>query len=274
MASRAAKSSGLGGKDAAPSKVSTKSSTIASKDSSKSVTVDGKQVLGTRKRAAFGEVTNKGASVASVNLDGASKTDKKPVEKKASTSTLSTTTTSRAPRRTRASTAAEEAAKEEESAAPPAATKRRAPAAASTATSSKPVPTTSRSTTATRKPATSASAATSRSSRPVGVVKREVKALENHNDNYDEVEAAPAKRPRTSSPVKVDPVGEVWPQEQEQIVEGPAKDEGWQDLDAEDEFQTEMVSEYVKEIFIYMQKLEVSSDLPFSTSLSLHLPRS
>jgi hypothetical protein len=266
MASRAAKSSGLGGKDAAPSKVSTKSSTIASKDSSKSVTVDGKQVLGTRKRAAFGEVTNKGASVASVNLDGASKTDKKPVEKKASTSTLSTTTTSRAPRRTRASTAAEEAAKEEESAAPPAATKRRAPAAASTATSSKPVPT--------RKPATSASAATSRSSRPVGVVKREVKALENHNDNYDEVEAAPAKRPRTSSPVKVDPVGEVWPQEQEQIVEGPAKDEGWQDLDAEDEFQTEMVSEYVKEIFIYMQKLEVSSDLPFSTSLSLHLPRS
>lgn len=41
----------------------------------------------------------------------------------------------------------------------------------------------------------------------------------------------------------------------------PAKDEGWEDLDAEDHDDPLMVTEYVEEIFQYMKKLEVRSEL-------------
>lgn len=40
---------------------------------------------------------------------------------------------------------------------------------------------------------------------------------------------------------------------------GPAKDEGWEDLDKEDADDPLMVSEYVNEIFDYMKTIEVSS---------------
>jgi hypothetical protein len=43
----------------------------------------------------------------------------------------------------------------------------------------------------------------------------------------------------------------------ESAVRARAKDEGWEDLDEEDEFDPMMVSEYVREIFVYMQRLEV-----------------
>lgn len=43
----------------------------------------------------------------------------------------------------------------------------------------------------------------------------------------------------------------------ESAVRARAKDEGWEDLDEEDEFDPMMVSEYVREIFVYMQQLEV-----------------
>lgn len=45
----------------------------------------------------------------------------------------------------------------------------------------------------------------------------------------------------------------------------PAKDEGWEDLDAEDHDDPLMVTEYVEEIFNYMRKLEVRA-----TGLALH----
>jgi hypothetical protein len=45
---------------------------------------------------------------------------------------------------------------------------------------------------------------------------------------------------------------------QEEVVEeGPAKDEGWEDLDAEDADDPLMVAEYVNEIFDYMKDLEM-----------------
>lgn len=52
-------------------------------------------------------------------------------------------------------------------------------------------------------------------------------------------------------------------QEEEVREQGPAKDEGWEDLDAEDADDPLMVAEYVNEIFDYMKELEVgrASDL-------------
>ena len=52
-------------------------------------------------------------------------------------------------------------------------------------------------------------------------------------------------------------------QEEEVQEQGPAKDEGWEDLDAEDADDPLMVAEYVNEIFDYMKELEVgrASDL-------------
>lgn len=45
---------------------------------------------------------------------------------------------------------------------------------------------------------------------------------------------------------------------QEEVKEeGPAKDEGWEDLDSEDADDPLMVAEYVNEIFDYMKELEV-----------------
>lgn len=41
-----------------------------------------------------------------------------------------------------------------------------------------------------------------------------------------------------------------------------AKDEGWTDLDAEDEMDPAMVSEYVIDAFNYMMVLEVSLSIP------------
>jgi G2/mitotic-specific cyclin 1/2 len=43
-----------------------------------------------------------------------------------------------------------------------------------------------------------------------------------------------------------------------------AKDEGWEDLDAEDEGDPAMVSEYVVDAFNYMMRIEVSSDHRFA----------
>lgn len=45
---------------------------------------------------------------------------------------------------------------------------------------------------------------------------------------------------------------------QEVKSEGPAKDDGWEDLDAEDADDPLMVAEYVNDIFEYMKELEVS----------------
>jgi hypothetical protein len=59
---------------------------------------------------------------------------------------------------------------------------------------------------------------------------------------------------------------------QEEVKEvTPAKDEGWEDLDAEDADDPLMVAEYVNEIFDYMKELEVSlaisvTDCPSSSS--------
>ncbi|CAO1627440.1 unnamed protein product [Parajaminaea phylloscopi] len=43
------------------------------------------------------------------------------------------------------------------------------------------------------------------------------------------------------------------------VATGPAKDEGWEDLDAEDADDPLMVAEYVNEIFHYMKRLEMTT---------------
>ena len=57
---------------------------------------------------------------------------------------------------------------------------------------------------------------------------------------------------------------EIQVQEKSETIIAPvqdttvAKDEGWEDLDKEDEDDPVMVAEYVVEIFEYLKKLEVS----------------
>lgn len=98
-----------------------------------------------------------------------------------------------------------------------------------------------------------------------------------------------AKRARTSSPERPTTVADAFEHRSllahaddggafeddmavpgEEVARARAKDEGWEDLDEEDEFDPMMVSEYVREIFVYMQKLEVrpASLLPSRPSSS------
>lgn len=94
------------------------------------------------------------------------------------------------------------------------------------------------------------------------------------------------KKRKTSSPVVVEPFERVG--EEDELDEGHfdvdgkeillssggkpvglrspkrerAKDEGWEDLDAEDEGDPSMVSEYVVDAFNYMMRIEVSHSFP------------
>lgn len=245
---------------------------------------NGKGVLGTRKRAAFGEVTNKNGPAGTAGAAGGAKGGASKVEKKASTTA---STTARAPRRTRASTAAEidnddvavkvEDTDEGGASSRPIFVRKRATTSTTTAVGSSTTVSNAASTSnpnRARRPAASASVSRNRVA-STSTVKRE--DLEDHfDDNHEEVDddavAVPAKRARTSSPFKAE-VSEPISRRMEVEVESsqalkaalaqevadtkPAKDEGWQDLDAEDDDDPMMVNEYVRDIFTYMQKLEV-----------------
>lgn len=234
---------------------------------------NGKQVLGTRKRAAFGEVTNKREPAGSVAAaGGASKAGASKAGEKQ-------TTVVKAPRRTRASTAAEEAIDDQPAKndnnddTRPIAVRKRAATATTATGAAASTSTTARG----RRPAV-AGASTSRSRVPSTSTTSKREALDDVNGNEidDDALAVPTKRARTSSPFKAEGVTaatkmEVEAEQKQSLKETlaqevadtkPAKDEGWQDLDAEDDDDPMMVNEYVRDIFIYMQKLEVRPNLP------------
>ena len=84
-----------------------------------------------------------------------------------------------------------------------------------------------------------ASATSIATAAPVAVASRSSKVQLNEvRDTDDKMEAPQAKRPKTEATK-------------------PAKDEGWEDLDAEDAEDPLMVAEYVNDIFEYMKELEI-----------------
>ncbi|SPO28651.1 probable Clb1 - B-type cyclin 1 [Ustilago trichophora] len=97
-----------------------------------------------------------------------------------------------------------------------------------------------------RRDATTKSVATA----PVAVASRSSKTQLNEvHDTDDKMEAPQAKRLKTEATK-------------------PAKDEGWEDLDAEDAEDPLMVAEYVNDIFEYMKELEITN-MPNGDYMSL-----
>jgi len=82
---------------------------------------------------------------------------------------------------------------------------------------------------------------------------------EEEEDNQYEVDTRQSKRIKTDNYVEEEVEEEV----EFEVEEGPAKDEGWLDLDAEDIDDPLMVAEYVNDIFEYMKALEVSTRWSF-----------
>lgn len=73
-----------------------------------------------------------------------------------------------------------------------------------------------------------------------------------------EVDTRETKRIKTGGNYADEPLEDDFVQVEEEEEEGPAKDEGWIDLDLEDIDDPLMVAEYVNDIFDYMKALEVS----------------
>ncbi|KAJ9473920.1 G2/mitotic-specific cyclin-2 [Pseudozyma hubeiensis] len=91
-----------------------------------------------------------------------------------------------------------------------------------------------------RRDASNTSVATTASAAPIAHASRSSNAQLNEvRDTDDKMEAPQAKRLKTEQANK------------------PAKDEGWEDLDAEDAEDPLMVAEYVNDIFEYMKELEI-----------------
>ena len=203
---------------------------------------DGK-VDATKPRAALGEVTNAAKKAADKGKDGKALEKKALVEKKPTLSSRSSAL-STATRKTRVI----ETVKEEAVVAP----KRKATAP------TRPTAAGSRSTTASA----------------------DLKPLANKPVNFKVEQDEPARKKRkTSSPVTVHYEEDEFDEgkydedgkeillssggravRQKSPLRERAKDEGWEDLDAEDEGDPTMVSEYVVDAFNYMMKLEVSFD--------------
>ncbi|SPO28138.1 probable Clb1 - B-type cyclin 1 [Ustilago trichophora] len=275
-----------GAADAGPSKPAS-TVTAATKASAASAASG---VLGTRKRAALGDLTNanRTRNTMAGNDDKGKAALKDAIKPRATTSaststrsavavatTASTTTTTttgigaaRRVVRTRPTTAsnATTAATAADAADRPFRASRRAVGTTASTTSGIPAATsrsTSAATTTTTTTTTSAAVAarkgsmarttsgnsqtglrrdastTSVAAAPVAVASRSSKTQLNEvHDTDDKMEAPQAKRLKTEATK-------------------PAKDEGWEDLDAEDAEDPLMVAEYVNDIFEYMKELEI-----------------
>lgn len=91
-----------------------------------------------------------------------------------------------------------------------------------------------------RRDVSNTSAVTTNTTAPITAASRSSKVQLNEvHDTDDKMEAPQAKRLKTEQTNK------------------PAKDEGWEDLDAEDADDPLMVAEYVNDIFEYMKELEI-----------------
>jgi len=194
------------------------------------------KVDATKPRAALGEVTNAAKKAAEKGKEGKALDKKVPVEKKPTLSSRSSNLTT-ATRRTRVI----ETVKEEK-----VAPKRKATATVR--------PTTSRSTTADIKPLVD---------KPVnGKVEQDEPARKKRKTSspvtvhYDEDEFDEGKFDEDGREILLSSGGRAV--RQKSPLRERAKDEGWEDLDAEDEGDPTMVSEYVVDAFNYMMKLEVS----------------
>lgn len=203
--------------------------------------------LGTKRRAALGEINptagGKGKEVAGKGTR--SGVDRRPL---ASTQTAQSQPTLR--RTTRTTAVAADAKVEEKTTT----VKRKA---ASTSTRTRPAFSRANSAASHASTSTAASGATSRTTRSSRTVKPTA--------SLSEAQPA-AKRARTASPpedvldAQYDDDNRVI--DQVRAVVRPAKDEGWTDLDAEDELDPSMVHEYVVDAFNYMMETEVSKYSP------------
>ncbi|CBQ68369.1 probable Clb1-B-type cyclin 1 [Sporisorium reilianum SRZ2] len=273
-----------GAADAGPSKPASTATAATKASSAASAAASG--VLGTRKRAALGDLTNanRTRSTMAGNDDKGKAALKDAIKPRATTSsastssrsavatTTSTTTTgvgaARRVVRTRPTTAGDAAAAATAATAAdrPLRTSRRV--AGTTASTTSAIPSvSSRSASATAPAATSTIAGARKGSMVRSAsgnsqtgLRRDASAtsvaapvaaagaaasrsskvqLNEVQDTDDKMEAPQAKRLKTEQANK------------------PAKDEGWEDLDAEDAEDPLMVAEYVNDIFEYMKELEI-----------------
>lgn len=264
-----------GAADAGPSKAAS-TVTAATKASAASAASG---VLGTRKRAALGDLTNANRTRSNMagNDDKGKAALKDAIKPRATASaststrstiatTASTTTTTgigaaRRVVRTRPTTASSTTSTAADAAAADRPFRASRRVAGTTASTTSGIPAaTSRSTSTSATTASAAVAArkgsmvrtasgnsqtglrrdvatTSVAAAPVVAASRSAK-LNEVQEMEDKVEAPQAKRLKTEAPK-------------------PAKDEGWEDLDAEDAEDPLMVAEYVNDIFEYMKELEI-----------------
>ncbi|CDS01426.1 hypothetical protein [Sporisorium scitamineum] len=238
-----------GAADAGPSKPAS-TVTAATKASSAASAASG--VLGTRKRAALGDLTNanRTRSTMAGNDDKGKAALKDAIKPRAATTTSASTSTTtaaaagdvadrplRASRRVAGTSSTTSAIRSASSRS----TSTTAPAAASTVAGARKGSmvrsASGNSQTGLRRDASTTTSVAAPA--PVAASRSSKVQLNEVQDTDDKMEAPQAKRLKTEQANK------------------PAKDEGWEDLDAEDAEDPLMVAEYVNDIFEYMKELEI-----------------